>query len=252
MKGSISKHKEDMQIITADDTLVEYQKKMSHNRKVRAQAKAVLQRAKEAGIPEKYMRINKESFIPLVDNYYHNDVNKLVNSIYDDPLKLLKKEFIVIDGGDVQQRKSAGFAVLFRLIACDQRGMHWENSKLAHQLQSLKVFGTGEASGRNDITEICRNVGILFISECSQGDFRPNFETGRFYDEILSYRDDYRKPTIISFTNPLPSGDVALNSENAMIDLERFGQYIGIISKSHKKTDDERFFTIRVKENGRK
>ena len=236
-----------MENIKKEDSLEEYQKKVAHNRRIKAQVQAIMSRAKNAGIPEKFMRVNQKGFESLLDPSYHKDVHKLSTYIYKHPLELMKKEFIVIDGGGVVERKRAGFAILFRLISCDKYGTYKNGGELAHQLQSIRSFDQGE--GRNDITQALRMVDNLFLAECTHGDFRNNFETGRFFDEILTYRDDHTKPTIISFTNPLPVGNGAVNSENEMTDTDRFGQYMCSISRSHKN-NDKRFFKIRIKTDG--
>jgi len=234
-----------MNEIKKDDSLEEYQKKAAHNNRIITQAKAVMKRAKNSGIPNKYLRINQEQFRGLISG---PNADKITDFIFQTPLEVLKREFIVIDGGDSVQRKKAGCAILFRLIACDKYGLYKDSSELAHHLQSIKTF-ENEYWGRNDIAESLRDVDVLYISECQQNHFRPNFETGSFFDEILSYRDDHVKTTIVSFSNPLPSGTGAINSEHAMTDSDRFGHYMCALSHAYKKKD-KRFFKVRVKTNG--
>jgi hypothetical protein len=236
-----------MQKINANDSLEEYQKKMAHNRRVLAQAKAALQRAKTAGIPDKYMRINQSSFESLLDTYYHKDPKKVADFIYKKPLELLRKEFIIIDGGEALDRKKAAFAIFFRLISCDKNGTCMINCNLTHKLQSLNRSEMGE--NRNDITEFMRNYDLLLLFEAQMGDFTNGFDTGRFYDEILGYRDDQVKPTIITFANALSSTAVSENSENSWVDQIRYGQYMGLAGQSDSRKDS-RFFRVRVKRNG--
>jgi hypothetical protein len=232
-----------MEEIKNSDSLLEFQRKESRNRRILIQAQTILKRAEKSGIPQKYMRIKPDVFKSLLDTQYHKNVDKVTDFIYKTPLELLKKEFIVIDGGNIVQRKRAGFAILFRLIACDKHGLCKNGGELAHQLQSLRVFEEG--MGRNDLSEELRQHDVLFISECSKDDFRKGFETGRFFDEILTYRDDNVKPTIVSFVNPLPSKENTLNSKNEMNETDQFGQYMCSLSKADKINDD-RIFRIRV------
>lgn len=241
-----------MQTISKSDSLSDYQKKEAHNRRVVQQAKAVYKRAKNAGIPDKFLRIGRKDFLPLLDPHYHKDNSKkdrkkLTSFIYDHPLKLLKKEFVIIDGGNIVSRKKAGFAILFRLICCDRIGMFKNGTELAHQLQSIQAFSYGIS--RNDITEELRQADVLFISEVSKKDFIKNFETGRFFDEILSYRDDHSKPTIISLITPMPQNVNMENEANIMTEMDQFGQYMCSVSQADLN-NDERFLRIRVKTNG--
>lgn len=230
-----------MQKINTDDTLKEYQDKMAHNRRVLSQANAIIKRAKAAGIPDKYMRINQTEFLSLLDGNYHKDTVKLADFIYKTPLKLLKKEFVVIDGGSIVGRKKAIFAILFRLIACDKYGEHWDSTNLSHQIRDGKINSDGMY--RNDITSRLRSTDVISIADILMKDFPTTFDTGRFYDDFLSYRDDYVKTTILSFANPVNSKTI--DSTNWM-DQERFGQYVCSAAQSDI-TNDSRFLRIRIK-----
>jgi hypothetical protein len=236
-----------MQKINNNDSLEDYQKKMAHNRRILAQAQAALQRAKNAGIPDKYMRINQSCFESILDTHYHKDPKNVSNFIYKKPLELLRKEFIIIDGGEAIDRKRAAFAIFFRLISCDKNGTCMVNSGLTHKLQSLNRSEMGE--NRNDITEYMRNCDILLLFEAQQSDFTNGFDTGRFYDEILGYRDDQVKPTIITFANALSATTMMEKSENSWVDQTRYGQYMGLAGQSDSRKDG-RFFRIRTKSNG--
>ena len=236
-----------MEKIIDKDSLDSYRNKMSHNRRVIAQARAIIQRSKSAGIPDKYLRINRQKLKTVIDDHYHKDVDSLLSNIYDKPMDLMKKEFIIIDGGTMMQRKLAGFALLFRFISCDKCGLYKHGTELAHQLQSINV--NSENLSRNDLADSLRHADILFISEILKTDFRKGFETGRFFDEILSYRDDYVKPTIISFANPLPSLNSGVYDDNEMTEQDQYGQYMCTLSRSEKSKNDK-IFRIRVKNNG--
>lgn len=238
-----------MQKIDLKDSLEEYQKKMAHNRRVLAQAKAVLTRAKSAGIPEKYMRINQATFQSILDPEYHNDIERVSNYIFKTPIDVLNKEFIIIDGGGVVERKMAGFAILFRLIACDKYGLHRDIGSVAHAFQTL----TPDIEGlhRNELAEVLRSAEILFLSEFNYENFRKGFETGRFFDDVLTYRDDYVKTTIISMFSPLPKTKIEEDHTNLMTEQGQYGIYMCSATQADQ-TKDPRFFRIRVKQNGRK
>ena len=236
-----------MQQINKNDSLEDYQRKMMHNRRVLAQANAAIQRARNAGIPDKYMRIKQSVFECMLDTYYHKDTKSVSEFIYKSPLNLLKKEFIIIDGGESIDRKKAAFAIFFRLIACDRSGVCMVNSSLTHKLQSLNRSEFGEH--RNDVTESMRNADLLLLFETQQSDFTNGFDTGRFYDEILGFRDDHVKPTIITFANALSSSATMETDKNSWVDQTRYGQYIGLAGQSDSRKDT-RFFRVRVKSNG--
>lgn len=232
-----------MEHINNQDSLDEYKKKMAHNRRVVLQAKASIQRAKDAGIPNKYMRIPPKVFMSLLDPHYHKSPKETTEFIYKKPLELLKKEFIVIDGGSLIERQKAAYAIMFRLIACNKRGICVQNSQVSHQLQTLKSLGN---LSRNDVTEEMRSTDILFLSEIISKDFANGFDTGRFYDEFLGYRDDHVKPTILSFYRSLVSSVAKEDADTSVADVERFGQYISLAAQSDQRKDN-RFFRVRVK-----
>lgn len=238
-----------MEAFSDKDSLEEYQRKMAHNRRIKNQAIAIMQRAKNANIPKKFMRINQTTFESLLDSAFHDNISSVSNYVYKNPLSLLKKEFVLIDGGSDVERKTAGFAILFRLISCDRRGFHKNGTELAHQLQSIGSSDYG--MGRNDITDMLRSTDALFLSEVAKADFRKNFETGGFFDEVLSYRDDHVKTTIVSFQKQFPFNQAFENEDNIMKETNQFGQYMCSFTQTDKsKVKDKRFFRIRVKTNG--
>jgi hypothetical protein len=236
-----------MQKINENDSLEEYRKKMSHNRRIVLKARAAIQRAKDAGVPDKYLRINKQSFLSMLDPYYHKNPSNVANFVYDSPLDLLKKEFIIIDGGESIDRKKAAYAILFRLISCEKSGVSMINSSLVHKLQTLNKSLTGET--RNDITENLRQCDLLLLMELQVEEFKEGFNTGRFYDEILSFRDDFVKTTILSFSYALSESASLESAKTTWADQVKFGQYVSLAGQSDSRKD-ERFFRIRVKKNG--
>ncbi|MFA7219867.1 MAG: hypothetical protein WC119_05135 [Synergistaceae bacterium] len=233
-----------MEQIIKQDSLEEYQRKMAHNRRIILQAKAILSRAKKAGIPEKYMRINREAFMNLLDTDYHKNVEEVADFVYERPMDLLKKEFIIIDGGGQVERKRAGFAVLFRLIACDRFGLHKDIGNVAHDFQSLGTSADGVT--RNDLAESLRKVDLLLLSEYKPDTFRKGFETGQFFDDVLTYRDDYVKTTIVTMFNPLAKNRVEEDLENVMTEKGQYGVYVCSMTQADQ-TKDPRFYRIRVK-----
>lgn len=236
-----------MQKFNQKDSLEEFRKKMAHNNRVLSQARAAIKRAKNAGIPDKYLRINKKNFVSLLDNHYHDNVEEVANFIYDKPIELLKKEFIIIDGGDTISRKKACYAIMFRLISCEKNGISKINSDIANVFQELNR--NFDSDGKNETVSYLKSTDLLLLMEAQISDFRTNFNTGRFYDVILSHRDDFVKTTIISFSSPLASNKMTEKVENSWNDQEKFGQYFSLAGQSYLNNDD-RFFKIRVKSNG--
>jgi hypothetical protein len=224
----------------ASEELIKHQQKIAYKRRVYAQARAILQRGKDAGIPEKYLRIPKKEFQELLCSKYHSNAQGAATKIYDNADILFKKSFIVIDGGDLNSRKKAGFALLFRMIACDKRGLYQPCSKLAGLFETIK-FGAGE--NRNEVVQRIKNEPILFLNEFHPSQFNPHFDAGNFFDQLLEYRDDYSKPTILTFTNPLQKG--FLNNGNAIRDT-RCGAYLAMLSQADEQKNDN-VFRIKLK-----
>ena len=94
---------------------------------LRAHIKAYIQRGIKAGIPERYLRIGKDEFRTYLSDIYHvHNKDHITSFIYDKPLELSKIPYIVIDGGDVEGRKKAAFAIMFRLITCDNFAKYYD------------------------------------------------------------------------------------------------------------------------------
>lgn len=216
-----------------EDSLQEYQKRMAKIRRIQSQASATLKRAQKAGIPDKYMRISETEFKNLLSLEYYksqNKINKLSAIIYNKAKLLEQKPFIIIDGGEAYTRKQAGCAILFRLIACDMENCRYEDcNKLTHYLYSSRALGI---EGRQNFSDYLKGLDVLFISECHESLFNPHFEAGSFFDEILGYREDYNKTTILSFCQPLPSQEIINIQSKSDTD---YGQYMARISKADLK-----------------
>lgn len=186
-------------------------------RRVRQLAAAIIRRGRDAGIPCKYLRINQKTFTDLLDPSFHGGqkrgVNAVATLVYQDPDFLLKRDFIAIDGGNRQARLLAGYAILFRMIAYDKRGQYWNCDTLLHKLQSIN---STESVKRNDLTEELKECEILMIGEFDRLRFSPHFETGNFFDEILSDRITGESPTIITFVNPIISEKMTQENKEKM------------------------------------
>lgn len=177
-----------------------YTKKMAHERRIRQQALAILRRGKHAGIPDRYLRTNRESFKELLCNSYHSDVDKITNLVFDDSDKLLTISNILIDGGNDSIRTQVGCTILFRMIACDKSGMYLRCDRLSHKLEDMKSDGT---VSRNVYLDNIQGYDALFIGEVKATSFNEHLASNSFVDELLGYRIDKTLPTIFSFTKPL-------------------------------------------------
>ena len=88
-----------------------------HDRRAKMLALSVFERARNAGIPPRYMRIVKEHVKPILKD------ERIVEKIYIRPLSFKQTPFIIIDGGSGHERKLIGYALLFRFIACSMSGL---------------------------------------------------------------------------------------------------------------------------------
>lgn len=209
--------------------------------RARAVALAVIRRGRAAGIPERFLRINERGFRSLLCEKYQ-DADSLASFVYNEANNLLTKPYIAIDGGDVASRKEAGYALLFRIIACRQFGFYIECTHLAHKLYSIK---STDEMDRNDLAELLKGYDVLFISEFSKSIFKPHWESGEFIDEILSHRENRCKPTIISFSEPMKTlADLNRTASEDGLD-KSCGTYLTNLLYKEKQTDD--VFRVRVK-----
>ena len=185
-------------------------------RRARQMALAMIKRGREAGIPDKYSRICPDVFSEVLVPEFHGGkvrgISSFTDSVYKDKDFLMKKDAVTIDGGDVHSRNIAGFAVLFRIISYDKRGMYYSCDSLVHKFQTIN---STENITRNDLAEEIKSYDVVMIGECDRSRFNPHFETGSFFDEILSDRITRGVPTIITFVNPISSDS---SSEKASID----------------------------------
>lgn len=215
------------------------------NRRARQLAYAIIQRAKDAGIPREFLRVDEETFGNVLCHNYHGDVKSIANYIYNDA-NFIQKKFIVIDGGPAMptNRKTAGCAILFLLLANDKRGNYSDCVGLGHKLYSTAA--TSEIS-RNDLVEEYKSYDVLFLSEVDRSKFNPHFESGAFFDEILNYRSDNDKTTIISFCNPI--GDRDGKNQEQLAAEGKLGLLCGkfLTALSFESKSDKDILRIRVK-----
>jgi len=218
-------------------------KELARQRRARQVALAILNRAKEAGIPDKYIRIKEEEFVGLLSKEFHSNPSFFTNMIYHNMEKMLKREFVLIDGGNFESRQRAGFAVMFRLIAYDKIGIYQNCNSLVHRFQSIN--GNGEMT-RNELVDELKSYDILFIGEVDRSTFVPHFESASFFDELLSYRIDNSKITIISFTRPMADSGVSPEKLAQTGKLkEDCGKHLSRLDLVGKSTDT--ILRIRVK-----
>lgn len=197
---------------------------------------SILNRAREAGIPDKYLRINKNRFRELLCNSFisKGDIEVLSESIYSKSEWLLNIPFIVVDGGISEIRKQAGFAILFRIIAYEKSGYYTDCNNLMHKLQSINVV---EGKSRNDFVEELKGYDALFLSEVPSGPSSSwtHFEVPEFFDEILNYRMDYNKITIVSFAEPISNDSMLVRATQGSLDSSK-GKYLTYLYNQYKTT----------------
>jgi len=180
----------------------EHIKKVAHLRRIRQQAAAILHRGVSAGIPERFIRTKKQDFQNLLCDKYHNNVEAIANLVYDNSDRLLTIPSILVDGGNPMVRTQVGCIILFRVIACDKRGIYHRCDRLSHKLEDMKSDGT---MSRNAYVDNLQDYDGMFIGEVKLSSFNEYFMAGSFMDELLGFRYDNMLPTIFSFTKPLSS-----------------------------------------------
>tara|TARA_R110000824_G_scaffold8450_2_gene38459 strand:+ start:18980 stop:19675 length:696 start_codon:yes stop_codon:yes gene_type:complete len=229
-----------------DEALEKYQKAMSRRRKIRQQALAILRRATAAGIPEKYQRLKQDSLEPLLcEDYYggKEGVKKVADRIFKDPMSLFDKPFFVIDGGDMYDRKTASYALLFRMISCDKVGLQESATTLSRSFQTFTTDGIG----RNDYLISLLNPSVLLVQDFHAGLLKSeNMNGGDFFDDLFEKRDNSGKTTIITFQTPIPGEGIV--GQNGLLADMRYGQYLSMLSKADKNPK-EQIFRIRLNIN---
>lgn len=182
-------------------SLVQFQKQSARRRRVITMVKAFLQRGINAGIPKRFLRIKRDQFADMLCGNFHDNPASFADQIYGDSQMLFKKPYILIDGGGMEDRKLAGFALLFRMITCNKEGLYQDCSDMVHRFQaSMKT-----AFNKSEYAESLKSHDVLFIGEFRNNPklFSPHLDTGSFFDEVLGRRYDLLRPTIISLGAPI-------------------------------------------------
>lgn len=200
---------------------------LRETRKVRQKALAFLRRGRLALIPEEHLCINKENFSDLLDeqyildnateykkifgnNYKAKTTEDFAEYVYNNTDDILKKDIIIIDGGNALARRRAGFALLFRFIVSDKWGLYKECVALAHKFEMLD---SSLDFTRNDWVDVLKTQDVIFISEFEPSFFNEHFWVGTFFDEFLVTRSMDHKSTIISFSYPLSKETILKNTK---------------------------------------
>lgn len=198
---------------------------ITYQRRIRAMTLAILKRCKDANIPNQYMKINEKEFRELLCQEYHENIEKFSSYIYNKANELFNYDFIIIDGGTEIGRMKCGFALLFRMIACDKNGKYESCKRLVHTLSNF--YGRSDMN-RNDYADTMSDYDILFLSEFDRKDVNVYLEAGSFMDEIFEIRMHNNKPTIISFQKSLNAKN-DITKENIITEND-CGKYLSILS----------------------
>jgi len=212
-------------------------------------AVAIIKRAKDADIPENMLRIDRKVFKSLLYEKYFTEIRKIStekfsNAIYDNSDKLFTYPFILIDGGTSNERKMAGCALLFRMIACGKNGKYEQFNSFAHKFQGSKNF---EEQSRTAYVEEMSTYDVLFLSEFSLENVKSTSpDAGCYIDEVLEKRKDKKRPTIISFYKPIYSKDTpdVITSTTTIVE-NTYGQYLYALS-NHEKQQLHKALRIKV------
>lgn len=216
-----------------------YQEKMAKARRLNTLVRAALKRAKDAGIPEDFQRINKEEFKKLLCTSYNSPgaIKNLPDMIYENPQDIFKKyQFIFIDGGDKIDRKRAGFAIMFSLIAFEHNGKYELSETFIH---SIEDYSGGARMSRNEYLEDISLYDVLFLSEFDPKKINPKKEASSFFDEVFEIRENFKRPTIISFQNPI--------CERSELADNTSGMYFYDFSRCEKSRPMKNALRIRVR-----
>ena len=226
-------------MLNSEDTRV-----IEEVRKRRLYVLDVLSKAKSSEMPVEYTRIPKDKFRKLIDLDYHKDkVEDIVSLVYENKDILMNIPYIVIDGGDMEARKAAGCAILFRMIFYQYDCRFVNCGTLVDNFQSFDAKSKNTEITQADFIENLKSYGALFISE-----FRPDIVkawslAGGYLDDILDNRYNEKRPTIVSFTLAMERGSV-------IRDLV-CGQHLAKISNSVEVNPNpsKDFLRIRVRIN---
>jgi hypothetical protein len=189
----------------------------ARDKRLQTLARISLKRVQAAGIPEKYWRIKEDVFQTCISPEYHKNPKEFALKTYEYINDKCDLPYILIDGGNIESRQVAGFALLFRFVVYNRSGLY----KSAHEIiNKLSSFQPLENLSRNEFAEQLKTCDVLFISEFRQSLLGNRTDIGGFLDEILNTRSNSRMPTIMSFTNPIKgTSDVFDKSSLSMNDI---------------------------------
>jgi hypothetical protein len=223
----------------------EEKEKRYHQSMINAKLFAYKQRARDAGIPERYVGIGPKDFYSLLAETYHitsDERKRIASFIYKTPHDLAKIPFILIDGGNMEARKMASFALLYRLITSDMFGKTVDCSTLAQKLNTFDPKDATSATGRIGYANDLKDVDVLAISEFRAKHFHERYDGGSYLDSILDNRYNNLRPTIISFQDVLSEDG---GEANTII-----GNYMANMYEKHTLKNgnpNKKYFRIRVK-----
>jgi len=233
-------------------TDTEYDKrlqKIAKDRYARQMACAYYQRADVAGIPKQYQGINSSEFKKFLSEDYHSDIDKITDFVYKDVVNLVKTPYILVDGGDAKSRRRASFAILFRLITCNNFALYKRCNEIE---QNLSAFTSIADRSRKDWSDHYKKYDAFFIDEFKYDLFKAHQTSGDFFDDILEYRADNFKPTIIAFRTPLSEANILYETHcgDCIRRLSQKEYPDSYIKGQHQKGDKlTRIFNGKDKEN---
>jgi hypothetical protein len=217
--------------------------RIQRERRARQLAKAFWERIKIAEIPPEYCRIKEDKFRSLLSPEFHGtELESFSKNIYDNPIDLMTKKYILIDGGNEHGRLSAAFAILFSIIVHDKWGIYKDCVYLKNKFQTINAT---DSITRNQLIDEIKEYDVLFIGEFCRRFFNPHFESGDFMDELLGYRTMHSLPTIITFIDPIASiKDKEKLAAQGMLNSD-CGKHFARLCLEDKTTD--KILRIRVK-----
>lgn len=207
----------------------DYEKKVEdfyNERSAKIRALSALQGANSAGIPQRYQRIGKDDFKGLLSPNYHNDseVDKISALVFDSTPQLMELPYILIDGGNIESRNRAAFAILFRVLVYEYTALYKGAKELVHRFNS---FADIEGMSRTDYATSLKDYDMLFLGEFHRVHFNPNQEGGSFFDEVLESRYNLKRPTVITFAESMksPIQDLRCGAYMANICIKEYADY---------------------------
>jgi hypothetical protein len=159
-----------------------------------------------------YIKENAKEYKKLLgDDFSASNSAQMASYLYDNADKLLDLDYIIIDGGNAEARRRAGYALLFRFILCDKWGIYKECSEIHHAFQSINT-DDGDLH-RNTVARRLKKYDVLFLAEFYKKLMSVHFETGSFFDEVFVARRSSLKVTILSFSENITEDNKIMNKD---------------------------------------